>query len=364
MIRKKETSQLIDIRVLQLIDSLRPGGAERMAVSYANALVGRIDSSYLCCTRKEGLLRSALSREVGYLFLNKSNSLDPVAFWDLRKFIKKERIDIIHAHGTSWFLAVLIKISLPEVKLIWHDHYGRDLNSRRFHLLKLFSRFFDGIISVNSSLKKWAKENLKVKKVVYIKNFLSSESEEEGLKLKGDQDFKIICLANLRPQKDHLNLLKAFRKLTGLADKELSLHLIGKDLEDEYSWQVHQYIGEHDLKNVHIYGEQDGVGSILRQGDLGVLSSSSEGLPVALLEYGRAGLPVVCTNVGQCEEVIGSFGKLVEPEEPNALTKVLLQYVNNEQQRIEDARNFKQKVLSEYSEEKIIPQVIRLMRSL
>ena len=40
---------------------------------------------------------------------------------------------------------------------------------------------------------------------------------------------------------------------------------------------------------------------------MGVLSSASEGLPLALLEYGRAGLPVVCTDVGNVSEVVGSM---------------------------------------------------------
>ena len=48
------------MRVLQLIDCLRSGGAERMSVTYANALAKRIEGSFLCCTRKEGLLKKQL----------------------------------------------------------------------------------------------------------------------------------------------------------------------------------------------------------------------------------------------------------------------------------------------------------------
>ena len=59
------------MRVLQLIDSLRPGGAEKMAMTYANALVGQVEGSYLCCSRMEGMLKESLLPEVGYLFLNK-----------------------------------------------------------------------------------------------------------------------------------------------------------------------------------------------------------------------------------------------------------------------------------------------------
>ena len=104
------------MRVLQLIDSLRPGGAERMAVNYANALGKCIDASYLCCTRKEGLLKSKISSQVGYFFLNRQSTLDLKAISSLRYFVKENRIDLIQAHGNSWFIAVLVKITLPNIK--------------------------------------------------------------------------------------------------------------------------------------------------------------------------------------------------------------------------------------------------------
>ena len=44
------------MRIVQLIDSLDAGGAERMAVNYANALSEKITFSGLVATRKEGLL--------------------------------------------------------------------------------------------------------------------------------------------------------------------------------------------------------------------------------------------------------------------------------------------------------------------
>ncbi len=77
------------MRVLQLIDSLRSGGAERMSVNYANALARRMDGSYLCCTRKEGLLKKQLAPEVGYLFLNRQGTLDLKAF-QIEKICKGE----------------------------------------------------------------------------------------------------------------------------------------------------------------------------------------------------------------------------------------------------------------------------------
>lgn len=353
------------MRILQLIDSLRPGGAEKMSVTYANALAKRIDASFLCCTRKEGLLKKQLSPEVGYLFLNKKSSLDLYAFQKLRRFVEENKIDLIQAHSSSWFLALMVKLSLPGVKLVWHDHYGRELSKRKPELIKPASKFLDGIIAVNKNLLTWSKKNLNSKEVRYVKNFLEEDSaSREPVQLGGAMSFKIICLANFRPQKDHLTLLAAFLEV--LQERPaVSLHLVGNFNEDDYSQKILSFIEENHLKeNVFLYGEQEQVHNFLIQADLGVLSSESEGLPVALLEYGQSELPVVCTSVGECREVIGSHGTLVPPKNPGALAAAIIYHIDNEAPRKAMAREFHQKIITQYSEEAIIQEVLEFFSQL
>ena len=356
------------MRVLQLIDSLRPGGAEKMSVTYANALAKRIDASYLCCTRMQGLLKPELSPEVGYLFLEKKSAFDLKAFVKLRKFVKDNRIDLIQAHSSSWFFALMVKLSLPKLKLLWHDHYGRNLKERRIGVLKPASGFFDGIISVNIALKEWAEKNLNAKEVRFFRNFIPDAKSKVSVQfspLKGQQDaFKILCLANLRPQKNHLNLLKAFEMIEK-ANAQVSLHLLGKDEESKYSKELKIFVKRNHLEGkVFFYGETQFVQELLLQADLGVLSSASEGLPLALLEYGSAGLPVISTAVGECPEVMGKEGILVPPADPEALSKAIRQYISQPGTRKEAAEKFRKKILEEYSERTILPQVENFFRKI
>ncbi|MGI0107841.1 glycosyltransferase [Salinimicrobium sp. WS361] len=354
------------MRILQLIDSLRPGGAERMAVNYANALAKEIDGSFLCSTRIEGLLKKQLAPEVGYLFLNKKKILDLKAVWRLRKFVKENKIDLIQAHGSSWFMGVLLKISLPKLKLVWHDHYGaRAEKDLRPGLLSIFSGYFDGIISVNPQLKEWAERRLHCSKVEFIPNFASfggREPKDSNLQIR--EGFKIIHLANLKPPKDHLNLFKAFGKLSQV-NTSVSLHLIGKEENNFYSRELRKFIKENGLEDkIYFYGEREEIINVLQEADLGVLSSSSEGLPVALLEYGFAGLPVVCTKVGECETVVGTAGVLVPPNDPEALFLALKSYVENEVERRKDSVAFQIRVFETYSEEQVLKQLLSFMRDL
>jgi hypothetical protein len=131
------------MRIVQIIDSLEAGGAERMAVNYANALAKKITFSGLVTTRKEGVLKNQIDSQVPYLFLEKQNSIDRKAVFKLRKFIKNNNIEIIHAHSSSFFIAVLVKLTLPKLKIIWHDHYGisQDLSFRKNPVLKFSSLF-------------------------------------------------------------------------------------------------------------------------------------------------------------------------------------------------------------------------------
>jgi len=86
------------MRVLQLIDSLEAGGAERVAVNYANGLLNRIDGSYLCVTRAEGLLKSSVNNAVGYLFLNKKatiGDLEVISFYKKRRYNSNTRTFVV-----------------------------------------------------------------------------------------------------------------------------------------------------------------------------------------------------------------------------------------------------------------------------
>lgn len=360
---KQQTINHKHLRVLQIIDTLNPGGAERMAVNLANSLVGEVEASFLSCTRQEGMLMKELDEEVGYLFLNKKHSLDLQAFWKLRTFVKKEKIDLVHAHGTSWFWGVLLKISGLKINLAWHDHYGESerLDRRDTKFLKPLSRYFDGIISVNNDLKRWAEKELKAREVKQLNNFIvASNNKKSGLKLKGKStDFKIVCVANLRPQKDHLNLLAAFENLQ---EEGISLHLIGADPGTGCSKKILDKVA--GMKNVYYYGGLSEVSGLLQQADLGLLSSRSEGLPLVLLEYGMAGLPVVCTEVGQCREVAGDSALLVSPGAAPSLAEAVKEYYYGPDRRKKDALTLQKRIRKAYSREAVLPLFLEFYANL
>ncbi|GAA3779788.1 glycosyltransferase [Flavobacterium ginsengiterrae] len=357
------------MRVVQIIDSLETGGAERMAVNYANALSNRITFSGLIATRSEGMLLYNVHEKVSYQFLNKKKRIDIKAIFRLRRYLKENKIDFIHAHSSSFFISVLVKMTLPKIKIIWHDHYGisQDLTLRKDISLKLGSLFFNGIISVNTALKKWAESYLFCPYVVYLPNFIDqSLNSNKKLSLFGSQGKRIVCVANLRPQKNHELLLRA----AGLIKNKYpdwTFHLFGKDFNDSHSEKLKKILETSKLQsNVFFYGAVNNVVSALEQSDIAVLTSLSEGLPLAVLEYGLQKLPVVATNVGDISKVITNEkeGIIIEPNNIEELVKSISGLIDNENRRKEMGEELYKAIMSNYGEEVIIREYISQLKSL
>lgn len=356
-------------KVMHVVDSLEVGGTETVAVNIANSLPRDRYRVYLCSTRRSGPLAATLQSDVNHLSLNRRGRLDLAAIVRLWKFIAHEDIQLLHVHSTSLFIARLISFApyAVPVRLIWHDHYGRcELNDRSAGLYRLATAGAAGVIAVNHQLVTWACRELHVppKRVWYVPNFVQpSESRSASQRdLPGSAGSRIVCVANLRPQKDHFTLIRAMA-LVRKNHPQAHLLLIGAPVDPDYTARVRQEVTALQLENaVTFLGQVSGVGSILPQCDLGVLSSASEGLPLSLLEYGWAGLPSVATSVGQCPEVLdhGKAGILVNPGSPDQLAASLGSLLESRQRRAEYGRLLGAFVRKTFDPQVIMDQICRI----
>jgi glycosyltransferase involved in cell wall biosynthesis len=345
------------MRIIQLIDSLDAGGAERMAVNYANALSKEIEFSGLVSTRAEGDLKYQTDKGVNYFFLNRKKTIDFEALIKLKKFIKENRIQIIHAHSSSVFFAVFVKLIYHKVKIVWHDHYGNSefLSERNRFFLKIASFFLNKVIVVNELLKEWAINNLFCKEIIYLPNFVSFNNTDEEFFLKGKKGKRILCLANLRPQKNHFLLVDVASKISK-KHPDWSFHLVGKVFHDEYYQELkNKIISSRLMDSVYIYGSSNAIPSIIKQCEIGILTSVSEGLPVSLLEYGYFGLPVVVTNVGEVATVISNEnGLLIDSNDVNSFVLAIEKLIDDSSLRSSIGEKLMRDIHSKYSNGVII----------
>ena len=354
------------MKILHLIDSLNPGGAERMAVGYVNALAERNFEVYLWSSREEGLLKKSIHPKVKYLFLNRKGPIGLRALLKASHLIKVEKIQLIHAHSTSWFFGTLLKGLNPSVKLIWHDHYGSRMQSPKHanKTLIFCSSYFDKVLAVNKELVQWHQTHLRQFKSEYLPNFVSNPLAIQKTYAERDTAKTIVCVANLRHPKNHQNLVTAFAEVYK-SHPDWKLLLIGKEQNDVYSKNLSALIADFGLaKAVLLVGQQADVHSFLNKSSIGVLSSDMEGLPMSLLEYGLSGLPVVCTDVGHCKEVIQGHGHVVPPGDANALAQALLYSIQNPNEAAAAALKLQKHVQETYTEQAVLPQVIEIYERL
>lgn len=353
------------MNVLQLIDTLHAGGAERMAVNLANAGNSETYRSFLCATRESGILEASIHENIPVLIAQKKSVTDIKALRLLLRFVRKHEIAIIHAHSTSIYTAFLIKLLRPKTKLVWHDHYGLSefLGQRSSRSLGVIARFMAGAIGCNTQLRDWAQSKLGVENTLYLPNFSVPEATVLKTKIKGISGKRIVCLANIRPQKNHLQLLAVFGNFV-TQYPAYSLHLVGKDFEDTYAREVKDTIQRLKLNDqVFLYGSRPDVSAILKEMDIAVLLSTSEGLPLALLEYGLAGLPTIVSDVGMCKEVVGETAFVVK----DVLTKTheyLAMYANDNVLRDAKGTAFANKVKQEFSAAKSAKTLLAFYTSL
>ncbi|WP_299048813.1 glycosyltransferase [uncultured Polaribacter sp.] len=353
--------------VIQIIDSLNTGGAEVLAVNIANSLIEKNVKSHICVTRTEGDLIENINKNVGYLFLEKKKKIDLRVILKLKKYLKLNNISIIHAHSTSYFIAFCVKLLYPNIKIIWHDHYGssQNLAKRPLFPIKYVSFFFELTISVNSDLKKWAENNLLCSNVIFLNNFPLFVKTEVKTILKGENHRRIVHLAAFRDQKDHENLINAF-ELFMVNNKQWTLHLVGRVKKDSYSKKILKLIKQKGLQNhIFVYGSCLDISNILQQSTIGVLSSKSEGLPISLLEYGLAKLPVIVTDVGECANVVfdNKSGLVVKPKNFVELSEKLEILSNSKDKRKELREQHQKNILKNYSKEVFLDKLITLYNS-
>jgi glycosyltransferase involved in cell wall biosynthesis len=112
-------------------------------------------------------------------------------------------------------------------------------------------------------------------------------------------------------------------------------------------------------------GVVTGAGRLAAAFDVIVLSSRSEGTPIALLEAMAAGAPVVATSVGGVPDVVGSGeALLVPPDEPRALAAAIEDTLRHRADACVRATAARERLKTEYDLSRWLSRYDRLYRAL
>lgn len=160
----------------------------------------------------------------------------------------------------------------------------------------------------------------------------------------GGNKIRILFIGFIRPEKGVEYLIEAVCKLR--TERDWELVIVGpRDRFAGYADKLDQLIDRHGIRErVHwtgyvAYGPEMFV--CLREADIFVFPSLSEGTPRVLVEARANSLPVISTNVGGIPDSVshGYDGVLVPPKDPDALAHAIDQLISDNELRQSLIRN-------------------------
>ena len=104
----------------------------------------------------------------------------------------------------------------------------------------------------------------------------------------------------------HKNIKKIIRAISDLNDPLIYLNIIGDGPELNQLQKIS--LESKNKENIIFHGKlnRDDINHIFLKSDIYIQASNYEGLPHSLLEAMSYGIPVLCTPVGECKEILGN----------------------------------------------------------
>ncbi len=331
------------IRLLQLIDQLGPAGAEQLVLSYARGMDRSRFALHVCALRpwdQPEIVPALRALGVPVHELNQHHAYDLPILRTLIRYVRRERIDLIHTHLlASDVMGRLVGLATrrPVVSTIHNSRADLELEPRhRQWLERLTARLWCRRLIVVSDLLRpeiaaWF--GVPAGRVVAIPNGVDTtrfrpRPDLDGAlvrrNLVGCDGPLLVSIARLVPQKAQADLIEALVQVVACRP-DVHLALVGDGpLRPALEAQT-AALGVAD--RLVITGQRGDVPEILAAADAFVLSSRWEGMPVSLLEAMAAGCPAIATNVGGVGQLIlpGQTGRLVPPGDPAALARAILE---------------------------------------
>jgi glycosyltransferase involved in cell wall biosynthesis len=281
--------------------------------------------------------------------------------------LKESRPDGIHIVGGSPRSCLALRFvarSLGISQVITEQQVDQQIKLSSAHRTEIRASYATAIavvfVSSGNRDTMAAAVGLEGVRTVVINNAVNLEqiSKYRKLTLRPRTPARIITIARLAPEKSLHTLISAVSLLPDELVAVLNIYGEGT-ARSELSEQIKRLRLDG---RVFLRGWNADVLPLLREHDLFVLSSTSEGMPYSLLEAMAIGLPAVCTDVPGTIEALagGRAGRIVPQRDPRALAAGISECLYDPDTTEEKARIAMSRVHSHYELTAIMNQTIRL----
>lgn len=322
----------IKTRILQVLATLKPAGAENVVLSLVSGLDrSRFEPAVVSLYDPSpgGLEPLFHERGIPVWHLGKRRGPDPRMYTRLQTVVRAFQPEIIHSHCyvTRYMLHLHAKAMVHTLHNLATAEVGR------FGRLAHRYAFRRGVapVAVGAAVADSFQNTYGFPPVATIVNgidtdrFWRPEARKRWRSANGfrDDDLLIASTGRLEPQKNPAALANA---ITHISNARLLI-----------AGQGPLRAVLEGRERVHLLGLRHDIPDMLAAADLFALASDWEGFPLAVLEAMAAGLPVVATCVGCVPEAVdhGRTGLLVPPGDQRMLTEALRTLIENSDRRRE-----------------------------
>ena len=305
------------MRVLHLIETTGPGGAETVFVQLAAGLRRRGHTS-VAVVHGSGWVANALESEgIAPVMMPLGRTPDLAFVARAGTLLRRERIDLIQTHllTSAMYGAMLGRMFGVPVVSTFHgtNDFGQPGWRRSF---KLGAMRLGGAraVFVSESLQRACAEipGMPLQRTAVVHNGIDCEKFAPG----GDRSFRrdlrladdtilVGALGNIRPAKDYATFLRAAHELSRQSDR-WHFVIVGDPTHHEglYSDLVALRKQLDIEKRVTFAGFRNDTARVISGMDVLVCSSSSEGFSLSVCQAMASGVPVVSTRCGGPEEIL------------------------------------------------------------
>jgi glycosyltransferase involved in cell wall biosynthesis len=304
------------------------GGAESLVTPFMRGIDRDRYDVFVCCLTTIG--DNVNARDLDVVNLGARNLRDVRAFRRLLRFIRENRIDLIHAHlayAATWAALASRLTGVPSVATLHVAPPSRGAARLRDRLMRFaLRRWSKRVIAVSDALRRQYGNDrfLVAHNGIDVDRFAGSRegSRERIAREFGiPRDAKIVTTVSvLREGKGVEVLLRAFDQID-----DAYLLIIGDGPKRE-EWQA---LANND--RIRWAGFRRDVDALLPGCDLFVLASFEDAFPTVLLEAMAAGLPVVASRVGGIPEITDEV--LVSPGDAGALANAMRELLADDERR-------------------------------
>jgi glycosyltransferase involved in cell wall biosynthesis len=344
------------MKVLFITTHINIGGITRYIYDLSSRLVKKDINCYVCSSGGD-FAELFASSGVKLLNMNIRTKFEfhPKLFIQalkIAKFVKKNNIDIIHAHTrVSQIISCLVSRMTGAIFVsTGHGFFKHDKLFR-----KLFPCWGTKVIAISEAVKKHLVDDFKIneEKVALIYNgvdvkgyehLIHDDKLKEKLKEHAFLEGPVVgTIGRLSPVKGYNYLLYAIKEVKKYIPN-INLILIGEGPQKDYLMELVEQLGLKE--NVFFLGSQMNVKQFYPLMDVYVLPSLQEGLGLSLIEAMASQRACIATDVGGITNIIENWedGLLIEPADSYALSDAIRRLINDTYTKISMGKRAKQKV--------------------